>query len=110
MSQKKIWIQKILVKNILALKNSSHQIFWNQPFKFGQNCVSNSQIFLIRTNFDQNRVSNSKDIADIEFLLWGGDATVVVVIVAVVLLFLLMSFYVPNDLHLKFHPNRVSNN
>ena len=60
--------------------------------------------------FHQNRVSNSWDIADIEFLLWGGDATVVVVIVAVVLLFLLMSFYVPNDLHLKFHPNRVSNN
>ena len=32
------------------------------------------------------------DQSDIEFLLWGGDATVVVVIVAVVLLFLLMSF------------------
>ena len=41
--------------------------------------------------FHQNRVSNSSDIADIEFLWWGGgmvndDATVV--IVAVLLLFL----------------------
>ena len=31
--------------------------------------------------FHQNKVNNSWDIADIEFLLWGGDATVAVVIV-----------------------------
>ena len=37
---------------------------------------------------------------------------VVVVVVAVVVVVVVVCcfFYVPNDLHLKFHPNRVSNN
>ena len=63
--------------------------------------------------FHQNRVSNSWDIADIEFLLWGGGVVMLLLLLLLLLLcccFCWCRFYVPNDLHLKLHPNRVSNN